>query len=386
MFKKSLCSLFTLAGASILFALPPHLGNKTFQSSSINAFDFDLSWENVRIEPTTGNDISVDIYCNKKSIAPSVKHSAKTLIIKTTPDLRLSFFRGKKLCTVIVKVPANKKFDEFNIHTSSGNIYGSLSFSAEEVHLEASSGNISMEGQIVSKDEIVIETSSGDSFVNYVQTTDLSATASSGNVTIENAVSKNASINTTSGNIIINGGSSTKTVMEASSGYIKCNNYSAETSVFETTSGNIKLQNLTSNKFKGSASSGNIIAENFDCKGFEISTSSGTIGLDFSSYPVSNSSVKSSSGTQYISMPKNSSITLQVSTSSGSFTNTFTNEKLASHVDYNNKINGGGAKVSFIASSGNITLDTGDGVASGKSIIFDDDDKDIPVVIFNDEK
>ena len=85
-------------------------------------------------------------------------------------------------------------------------------------------------------------------------------------------------------------------------------------------------------------------------------------------------------------MPRGSRINLHVTTSSGGFTNAFTSEKLSSHADYNNAINGGGAKVSLTSTSGNITLDVGDGVASKRTAIEASDSDEIPVVIFDDVK
>lgn len=386
MHKKTLDSLLILGAASTLFALPAHLGSTDYKASSINNFDFNLSWENVQLEPTGGHEIVVDIYCNKKKFAPKVKLVSDTLIIESIPIRVQLFTFEKRDCTVIVKVPQEKSFDQIKIHTSSGDIKSSLSFDAETIYLQASSGNIKIEEQISSTKEAVIKTSSGSSFVDFVHTNKLSVNASSGNITLGKADSQSAQVETSSGDIHIDSGSAKNLYLSASSGDITCNNFSAGESTIRTTSGNIKLKDFDATTFVSSASSGNITARNLGCQSFDVSTTSGTIGLEFTDAPASTSSVSSSSGTQFISMPKGSRLSLHVSTSSGSFTNAFTNEKISSHVDYNNAINGGGAKVSFTSSSASITLDIGNGVSSTRTAIEASDSTDIPVVIFGDEK
>lgn len=383
--KKTLNSLFMLGAASALFALPPQVGSTSYKASSINNFDFNLSWENVQFEPNSSPEISVDIYCNNSKYAPKVKVSSDTLIIESVPLLN-QFLGSKKKCTVIVKFPEEKSFDQFKVQTSSGDINSTISFDAKDIYLQASSGNIKVEENISSSMEAVIKTSSGNSFVNFISAKKLTASASSGDITINDTNSKTAAIQTSSGCININGGTVENATITASSGDITCSNFSGGDSNIQTTSGNIKLKKFDASDFHSSASSGNITARDLTCKSFNVSTSSGTIGLELVDAPVSKSSVTSSSGTQFISMPMGSRISLQVTTSSGSFTNAFTKEKLNSHVNYNQAINGGGAKVSFTSSSASITLDIGDGVSSTRTAIEASDSTDIPVVIFGDEK
>lgn len=384
--KKFLSSLSMIATTGMLFALPPHIGTTNFKASSINNFDFNLSWEDVQLEPTNSNDIVVEIYCNNKKFAPKVKTSSDTLVIESVAVHSSIFSSTKKLCTVIVKVPDEKEFENFKIHTSSGDIKNSLVFSADEIIIEASSGDIKVENQISSTKEAVIKTSSGNSYVESIQTKKLTAEASSGNVSIDKAVAKTGNIKTSSGDIRLNDGAIQSLTMTASSGDITCNNVSAGDSVIQTTSGNIKLKGLDTTDLKSSASSGNITAQDLACSSFDVSTTSGTIGLEIIEVPASKSSVSSSSGTQFISLPQGARINLHVSTSSGSFTNAFTKEKIRDHVSYDKSLNGGGVDLTMSSSSASITLDVGKGIASDNALLSDSDDSDIPVVIFKDEK
>ena len=362
MHKKTLSSLLILGTAGALFALPPHVGSTDYKASSINNFDFNLSWEDVRLEPADSHEITVDIYCNNRKYAPKVMVSSDTLVIESVPVAR-NIFGGQKNCTVIVKFPEEKGFDQFKIHTASGDIKSTVTFDANDIYFEANSGDIKVEKQISSTREALIKTSSGDSFVNSVHTNKLSAKANSGNITLGKADSQSTQVETSSGTIHIDEVSANNLILTASSGDITCNSFSGGDSTIKTTSGNIRLKNFDAAAFESSASSGNITVKDLGCRSFNVSTSSGTIGLELINVPVAKSSSTSSSGTQYISMPKGSGINLQVSTSSGSFTNAFTKEKISSHADYNNVINGGGAKVSLTSTSGSITLDVGVGVA-----------------------
>ena len=220
MHKKTLGSLLILGATSTLFALPAHLGSTDYKASSINNFDFNLSWENVQLEPTGGHEIVVDIYCNKKKFAPKVKLVSDTLIIESIPIRVQLFTFEKRDCTVIVKVPQEKGFDQIKIHTSSGDIKSSLSFDAETIYLQASSGNIKIEEQISSTKEAVIKTSSGNSVVDFVHTDKLSVNASSGNITLGKADSQSAQVETSSGDIHIDSGSAKNLYLSASSGDI----------------------------------------------------------------------------------------------------------------------------------------------------------------------
>lgn len=328
MFKKNFCTLFFLSVAAVLIALPQHQGTVNYKASSIQNLKINLSWEDVQLEQTNGSDIVVEIYSSRKKYTPIVKTNSDSLIIQTNPEGKALILNEKKLCTVVIKIPNGKNFKYYDLQTSSGNITGAVSFSAEVTVVTSSSGDIS-----------------------------------------------------------IIGGNSKSTTMTASSGDISCSNFSGGETVFQTSSGNIKLSDYYASSFKSSASSGNITAQNLGCQSFSVSTSSGTIGLELVDAPVFKSNVASSSGTQFISMPQGSQITLNVTTSSGSFINAFTREKLSSHANYNREINGGGPTVSFSSSSGTITLDVENGVSSGfsnKSGSFENED--IPVVIFEDAK
>ena len=174
------------------------------------------------------------------------------------------------------------------------------------------------------------------------------------------------------------------TILGISSGNINLQNISAEGLESRASSGNIVLDNISAKNFVSQASSGNITGQNLACQGFDITTSSGTIGLEFMEAPSLKSTGQSTSGTQYISIPKFSKINLRVTTSSGKFINTFTGETISSHSNYKEEINGGGPLLSLTSSSGSITLDAGNFIESKSGKRELPQNEDIPVVVFDD--
>lgn len=324
--KQLLAATLTLLAAAKMFALPPLLGTSDFKASTVKHLDFSMSWENLEIKKTSSsrNTISVEVYCNKKKFAPKVKLSGSTLVIDSVPASTLILSLEKKSCTVVVYIPSDITFEKAHISLSSGSIKEVEALSAQTLSLSASSGSV-------------------------------------------NANQINAN----------------KAVFHTSSGNIKTKALQAKTADFSASSGSIKISDVTVNDISITTSSGTISAAGLLADQFTASASSGTIGLELRDAPSKNSSITTSSGTIFVSLPKNAAATINATTSSGGFTNAFTNEKISSHVDYQQMINGGGARISLHASSGHITVDVGDGIsasANNKNCLVSEDDEDIPVV------
>ena len=365
--KKSILTLgLGLLAATNLFSLPSVLGKTDYKSSAVSHLDFNLSWENLIIQKTnSSSNVLVEVYCNKRRFAPTVKLSGSTLLIESAPSKIHFFFYEKKECSVIVSIPEGKEFDKVNIILSSGDIEQIDQLYASQINIQTSSGNMeninnlnaklidlqSSSGEMKHIDQlkasqISIKSSSGNQKeISRLQADSITVTASSGNIFVDQILTKDAKLTTTSGNINIQNLDCTQASLSASSGNIKVSDGLTKNITLKATSGTISAKNL--------------LADSFD-----VSTSSGTIGFELKDAPVSNSSISTASGTLLLSMPKNSPATIKASTSSGSFVNAFTKEKIGSHADYKNSINGGGPLISLSSSSGNITLDVGDGIST----------------------
>ena len=158
------------------------------------------------------------------------------------------------------------------------------------------------------------------------------------------------------------------------SGNIKTNSLRANVANLSATSGRLNLKDAVVQDISFSTSSGGISADELLTNSFTASSSSGTIGLELRGAPSKKSQVSTSSGTVFVSLPNDAAVTVSATTSSGSLINTFTKEKIGSHADYKKQINGGGATINLSTTSGNITIDKG----NGPSV---DNKDDTPVVI-----
>ena len=322
MLKKNLVLACIMLCTATLFARPALLGKTSYKANSIVNLDINLSSEDLEFVCASGSEITVEIYCNKKKYAPAVKVSSSTLEIK----YQKTFFSfGRRDCSVVVSIPEGKNFEKARLLVSSGDI-----------------------------------------LIEEISAASLTARSSSGDITIKS-------------------GYSPKLTMSASSGDLLCSGFSSGESTFNTSSGKIRLEELDTKALFCAASSGSITAKDLDCQNFTVTTSSGTIGLELYSTPVKKSYASTSSGTLYISLPNNSSVDIAATTSSGSFTNSFTKERLDSHANYSSSINGGGARIKLSSSSGSITVDNNSYISYTRYNPDEDNDEDIPVVIF-DEK
>ena len=190
------------------------------------------------------------------------------------------------------------------------------------------------------------------------------------------------SLSTTSGDIFAQALICDSLHASSTSGSIFVKTFDGQTCSFNSTSGSQKLTNAKVNKTVNKATSGSITVEGQVLQSFDIGTTSGTIGMELDDAPLSKSRVSSTSGTIFLGLPGNANFSLSVSTTSGSFTNAITREKHGSHVDYSGDINNGGAQITLSSTSGNISIDSNNGVTGKKAV--KNTETDIPVVSFED--
>lgn len=355
--KKHLFSLgLTLLSAATAFALPSLLQTKDFKASSISNLDFNMSWENLEVkEQTSGSNITIEIYCNKKKYIPEVKQSGSTLLIDSIPMERFFFPMESKQCTVMVYLPAGKKFDRTSIRLSSGEL--------------TVKDNLYSEG-------IVLQTSSGSLKTENLTGSDVELIASSGSIKAKEISASKASVQASSGSISISAVQAQSFTAKTSSGSIKTDSLRANDADLSASSGSLRLKDVTVQKIELSTSSGGITVDGLLSNRFSVTSSSGTIGLELNGAPTKNSSINATSGTVFVSLPNDASATVSASTTSGGFVNTFIGEKIESHANCTQKINGGGATISISTTSGSITVDKG--ISRSKSSERYEDD--VPVV------
>ena len=333
-------SIFALATASA-FALPKLLQRELFKVNQIDTLAFNLTWENLRIEECDeAENILIEIYCNKAKYAPLIKSSGSSIKVQSR---EASSWFGNKKCTVIARIPSGAQFQTFSMATSSGNIHSQMQINAENFASKTTSGNQSITAEIFTQSTIISSTS-GSIYVETVFGNKLDVSASSGSINVNAFDGKDCSI--------------------------------------KASSGSVKLTNAKLDKVKMETSSGSITLEGKVYEAFDLSATSGRIGLELDDAPINKSRAKTSSGSIFLGLPGNADFSLWVQTSSGSFTNALTREKLTDHVNYTQDMNNGGATIILSATSGNIYIDSNNG-ASAK-ISAPSIDPDIPVVSFDD--
>ena len=189
-------------------------------------------------------------------------------------------------------------------------------------------------------------------------------------------------MSTTSGNISADYIYSEKLVASSTSGSISVNGFNGEKCTINSTSGKIKLVNANTEEAKLTSTSGSITLEGIVSQAFDISSTSGTIGIELNTVPDNNSRATATSGTIFVGIPGDSNFSLNVQTTSGSFTNAFTKETIGYHVSYKADINNGGPKIILSSTSGRITVDSTNGVITNNNNTSAE--SDIPVVSFDD--
>ena len=315
--------LFTSLTAGI-FALPNLFKKEQFGANAIDNLNIDLSWEELVVKETyDATGIDVEIYCNYKNYAPEVSVSGSTLNIESVKRsfgfVDLAKNPTGTRCTIIVYVPQKKDFDEITIHASSGDIEIERALSAKsQIKIEVSSGDItSLKGLFA--DNLKVEASSGDIELYNIDADDFSVRTSSGGITVEKFTGGTGSLKTTSGDI-------------------KAKNFASEYASFNSTSGTIYVKEL-------------------DCDYFDADSTSGNITLDFPHAPAATSSVSSTSGDVEIYLPMRAKFSMDVSATSGTFRDKFNNNRMNPRDSYKMDYNGGGPLLKVHTTSGDITLE-----------------------------
>lgn len=341
--KKLLLSLSLFGFVAVsAFTLPKLLQRELFKVYEIENVDFNLTWEDLRIEECDEfENILIEIYCNKKQYAPSIKTNGNTLIVQSNAT-QFSPFASKK-CTVIAKIPSTASFEKFHMSTSSGSIRSQMVITSENFTSSSTSGSQSISVEIFAK---------------------------------------NAKVNSTSGSIFLETVFGDNLQVSASSGSVNVNGFDGKNISIETSSGSIKLKNAKLDKAIVKATSGSITIEGQILNAFDVSASSGSVGMELDDAPLSNSRVKTTSGSIFVGVPGNADFSLFAQTTSGGFVNALTHEKIGDHANYTKDINNGGATVILSSTSGSITIDSNNGVTA--KIKETSIDPDIPVVSFDD--
>ncbi len=221
---------------------------KEYEPEELDKINVDVSSSNVIIEKADVDKIKVTAYGEKdEKINETINNNELSI---TKSKTKVFIFAMLYWCDekIIIQVP-NECDEEFNIHTSSGDI-AAPNLENNVINLETSSGKIecgninngnfkSSSGDITvgSGNEITIQTSSGSIIVGDFNK--LSAEASSGDVEVGKV--GESTIKTSSGKILVE--SAKRLQAEASSGEIDINKIEEYCNLV-TSSGSIEIDSL----------------------------------------------------------------------------------------------------------------------------------------------
>ena len=255
----------------------------TFNKNEIQNLIINLSSEDLIIENTMNEEITIEVYTNNRKRIPDVIKDKDTLSINTKKNLSI---RIGEYCKVYVYIPQENSLSKAKIHLSSGNIE-LPTFKASKLDIVASSGNIKAKKLL--SDECNLLCTSGDIKIETLEGGECNMSSSSGNLSFITVKSQSANFKCTSGNIKI--------------ASISCEVFSAI-----TTSGNITIKNATADYFTAKGTSGNLEVEL--CKA-----------------PLAESTLFATSGNISLSIPKTDSFSVEAQTTSGTFNDRIKNIK-----------------------------------------------------------
>lgn len=272
----------------------------------------ELRYENVVIKNVNDDEVKVDIRCNNERKMPEVSIKDNTLYIK---NLKKGTYAEN--CTVYIYMPENLTSDFIDIATASGDIEVE-NLKVKDMELKANSGDIDC--------------------INLRVKNKLSARAASGDITLKNIDAEEINISVASGDIDLT-------------------DITAEDIELGAASGDIEVDNLSVASMICSTASGSQDYDNIDCETFELAAASGSIKISLNQAPEDDSSISTASGSVTLRLPRSAAFQLNLSSSSGRFSDEFEGNSYRPNGKVKSKYNGGGVNINIKTTSGNIDLD-----------------------------
>ncbi len=258
---------------------------KEYNPEDLDKIQVNVSSSNVRIEKVDSDKIKIIAYGDKdEKIKESIKEKELLISKENTKIFIFAMFYWSKE-EIIIQVPNKECNEEFEIHTSSGDIIApdldtnNIQFESSSGKIEcgninngklkSSSGNIS----VANGNEVEIQASSGS--IKAGNFNKITAEASSGKIEI--GTIEEGTVKTSSGRITIEGAK--KIQAEASSGKIDINTIE-EYCHLTTSSGSIDVDslNITENSYI-SAKSGSVSIKSKNDIYVEANSNSGGIDI-----------------------------------------------------------------------------------------------------------
>ncbi|SCY31357.1 DUF4097 family beta strand repeat-containing protein [Alkaliphilus peptidifermentans] len=355
---------------------------ETVSLNGINTLEIDTTSQDINIIPTdAGFDLRVhfhgEVTSSNEDTAPelSIITSGESIVIRVSRrdviSIGPSFYNSNLKLDVYLPVDYN---NNLVIDTSSGNskikdlnllsfdysaTSGDLSagtITAVEAFINSSSGGVTIKDLYV-EEVLQRKSTSGDTRIDNISASDASFNSSSGKLTIKDIIVANLlTITSTSGDTVIGNATSNQMVLRASSGVINIDEITTNRLEHESTSGDftIKKGNILNGQIEASSAKISVNNSNGD---MSIVTTSGDVNLGYTEFDNS-INVFTSSGKVSLSLQRDASFTLRVNTSSGKINSDFPITTFGS--PSKNKLEGtvgtGSGSITIGTSSGDVNI------------------------------
>ena len=243
-------------------------------TSKIDQIELCLRDADVVISCVEGNEIEVIEYAKDDDEQKLFKMSEDGDTLKFEREYKEHFgmIFGEKEVQHYIEVKLPKEFKRhLVIENSSGNVALADAFVFDELELETTSGNISINDV---EAECEIGATSGDIYIEKLDATEVNLGATSGNMTLEE-IKGDLNAGTTSGDIFIGRIEGKKHEIGCTSGKVTVEDGKGDFEI-ETTSGDVFLKKVSGSKHKIETTSGDIDIQ--EGKGeFDTETNSGDV-------------------------------------------------------------------------------------------------------------
>lgn len=316
---KKIFKLFTLSllffASCTMTVAEDIVAKEYFETTNISKISTDLTYENLSVETTNGNEILIEIASNYSKMIPEFYVEDDTFVIKSK---KKRFWNPGYICNVYLYLPTD--------------------FFPTTTELNTASGEVFIED--LETDELTVKSASGDIKVLFSNAKDkITLSAASGEIEFETGNTTKFSAKTASGDILIKQLTSNEIICDAVSGEITTQEIECEYLSCETTSGDIDCSKTV-------------------CQYFDIKAVSGSVDLELENQIEAESSIKTTSGSVDLVVPEDMNFEIIANSSSGKFEDDINGRTYRPRDNFESKYNEGGITILIDTTSGSIELES----------------------------
>lgn len=279
---------------------------KTFEAEEIKNINIDSSSADINIIEYDDNKVKVHIYGH---FYKKYKDNNEPVIELNNGQLDIMQSRKSSIMSLGINFNIGELFNDNEMHMD---VYVPKGYK-DDINIESSSGNIKADNLELKK--LDIDTFSGKIELKDVTADKVSLETSSGDISAGNIKADDLKINTFSGNNYYKSIDAQKVYFESSSGDISLGSVNTEVIEGDTFSGHINAKEVKSKDGKFTTSSGNVIINYAEFKKVICDTFSGDV--KFESAELNDTQIETSSGNVAISLLEDAEFKLDADSSSG---------------------------------------------------------------------